>query len=274
MASVLPTMPPFHHEFYAIALRNKGNGNVRAGLHSQLPEGPVIFFNSPFQILSWDIAPDWNGYYIMFSSDFITASTYLQDILEHFAFLKIEKNIPFAISESEAKEITHIFESINQEYCSNHKDKFMLIESYVLLLLNSVKRHFHRQVSEVEANKEIRKTDIRILARFQALIETSFQPDDNSHYNDKVHATTYYAQKIAIHPNHLNAVVKSITGLTAKQHIQRHVIRRAKARLLQTNLSAKEIAYDLHFNTPNQFSNLFKRFTGKTPLAFRKSANL
>ena len=274
MSTVVSSMPPFRHEFYAIALKIEGSGIARTGHHQDFPEGSTVFFNSPFQLISWDIAPNWEGFYIMFSQDFIAKSVYLQDILKHFPFLKIEKSIPFTIDQQDILEIVSIYTSILKEYNSNNADKFLIIESFVLLLLNFVKRYFNKTMDLNVAKQEIRKTDLKLLARFQTLIETHFYPDSNIAIDSKVHLTSFYAEKLHIHPNHLNAVVKQITGQTAKQHVQKHVLNLAKSRLLQTDNSIKEIAYSLHFDSPNNFTNFFKKQEKVSPNTYRKEAIL
>lgn len=274
MPTVVNTMLPFRHEFYAIALKIEGGGKVISGHHSNFPEGSTIFFNSPFQILSWDIVPNWEGFYIMFSQDFIAKSKFLQDILKHFSFLKIEKDMPFKVGEEDAVTILSIYESIQLEYNSNNPDKFQLIESYVLLLLQFIKRYFYKCVTATDATAEIRKTDLKILSRFQVLIETGFYHNTELENHSLLHSTSYYAQELGIHPNHLNAVVKQITGQTAKQHIQNHILSLAKSRLIQTQDSVKEIAYSLYFDSPNNFNSFFKKMTSKTPNTYRKEAIL
>ena len=71
MNSVREQMPAFRHEFYAIAIKAAGDGKVISGQFTDFPEGSTVFFNTPFQVLSWDIVPNWQGYYLMFSQDFI-----------------------------------------------------------------------------------------------------------------------------------------------------------------------------------------------------------
>ena len=274
MPTIVESMPAFRHEFYAIALKIEGNGKAISGHHTDFPEGSTIFFNSPFQILSWNIKPNWEGYYIMFSQDFIAKSNYLQDILNHFSFLKIEKTIPFEISKIDIAEIDAIYKSILKEYDSDNADKFQIIESFVLLLLNFVKRYFKKSISEIDAREEIRKTDLKLLSRFQSLIETHFCPNFNPRSDINIHSTSFYAEKLNIHPNHLNAVIKQITGLTAKQHIQKHVVNLAKSKLVHTEESVKEIAYSLHFDSPNNFTSFFKKYVSKTPNAYRKETAL
>ena len=261
MPTIVATMPPFRHEFYAIALKIEGTGVAITGHHKGLANKSSIFFNSPFQILSWDIKPDWEGYYIIFSQDFIAKSNYLKDILKHFSFLKIEKTTPFEVEQADVDKLLVVYQAIQTEYLSDKVDKFLLIESYVLLLLNIVKRYFHKNVTQSEAQQQIRKTDLKLVSRFQTTIETNFYPNAKVDNSAALHTTRFYAEKLNVHPNHLNAVVKQLTGLTAKQHIQKHLVHLAKSRLLQTEESIKEIAYALHFDSPNNFTSFFKKHT-------------
>ena len=162
----------------------------------------------------------------------------------------------------------NIYQQIYQENQQWQKDSARVIEAHVLVLLNYVKRFFNQQVSKEEANEAIRKADITLLSRFQSLIETSFHEKELA--TKKTHSPGFYADLLAVHPNHLNATVKQITGYTAKMHINNHIVRLAKSRLLQTDDSIKEIAYMLHFSAPNNFNSFFKKLTGQTPNTFRK----
>lgn len=274
MKTVVHQMPPFRHEFYAIAIKADGDGKAITGHHTNFPEGATIFFNSPFQIISWDILPNWTGYYIIFSQDFVAKSRYFKDILEEFPFLKFDKSIPFKIDDNDLQSVLSIYDNIHREYQSEAKDKFKIIESYVILLLNLVKRYFTKQIDKQQADEELRTADLKLLTRYQTLIQTSFYPNATLETFSNLHSTSYYAQKLNVHPNHLNAVVKGITGKTALHQIHHHILQLAKSNLAQTQKSIKEIAYSLHFDSPNNFSAFFKKQTSFTPGKYRKEAIL
>ena len=269
MSTVVAKMKPFKHEFYAIAIKVEGSGKAITGHHTDFPEGATVFFNTPFQIISWDILPDWEGYYLMFSKEFITQSKHLRKLLTEFPFLKIDKSIPFEVQPEEVSKLLLIYESIYEEQQNLKKDSSAIIESQILVLLNYVNRYFNSQVNKDEAIEQFRKADVNLLSRFQALIETSFY--GNALSNKKIHSPSFYAEQLAVHPNHLNATVKQITGHTAKNHIQNHILRLSISLLLQTEMSIKEIAYTLHFDAPNNFNSFFKKLTGQTPNSYRKS---
>ena len=264
-------MLPFRHEFYSIAIKADGGGKAITGHNKDFPEGVTIFFNSPFQILSWDIVPNWSGYYIMISQDFLASSHHFDNLLDDYPFLKIDESIPFEIHKENLQEILNIYARIKQEYVGDNEDKFNFIQVYILQLLNQVKRLFNENVDSETAFDQIRSADLKLLSRFQKLIKTSFYPDAELETFANLHSPTYYAAILSIHPNHLNAVVKTITGKTALNHIHNHILKLAKAELAQTDFAVKEIAYNLHFDSPNNFSAFFKKNTGLTPLSYRKS---
>ncbi len=267
-------MPPFRHEFYAIAIKAGGDGKAISGEFSDFPDGSTVFFNTPFQVLSWEIKPNWKGYYIIFSQDFLAQSHILSDMLRLFPFLKIDKSIPLTIPKSELPDILTIYEKIWQEYKGDEGDKFHLIEAQVFLLLTQVRRLFEKQIDEKIAEISLKAADLKLLSRYQTLIQTSFYPNANLETFSNLHSTSFYAQKLNVHPNHLNAVVKSVSGITALNHIHNHILSLAKSYLAQTDWSVKEIAYALHFESPNNFSSFFKRNTQMTPMAYREEVNL
>jgi len=115
MKTVVAKMEPFKHEFFAIAIKVEGSGKAITGHHTNFPEGATVFFNTPFQLVSWDILPDWKGYYIMFSKEFIASSKYLQKLLTDFPFLKIDQSLPFAVQPEEVSKLLSVFEVIYEE---------------------------------------------------------------------------------------------------------------------------------------------------------------
>ncbi len=63
---------------------------------------------------------------------------------------------------------------------------------------------------------------------------------------------------------------KKYTGLSPKSYIEGLRINHAKALLKDTDLSSKEIAYQVGYNTPYYFCLTFKKKTGMTPSEYRK----
>jgi AraC-like DNA-binding protein len=74
---------------------------------------------------------------------------------------------------------------------------------------------------------------------------------------------------LAVHVNHLNKVLKEITGNTTTQVIANRIVQEAKILLKQTNWNIAEISYTLGFDDIAHFSNFFKKQTSVAPVAFR-----
>ncbi|MDL2223342.1 helix-turn-helix domain-containing protein [Bacteroidales bacterium OttesenSCG-928-M11] len=81
----------------------------------------------------------------------------------------------------------------------------------------------------------------------------------------KEHSITYYAEQLRISPNHLNKVVKTVTGKTAIQLLNEIRLELAREYLTNSELSISEVAYQLGFEDPSYFSRYFKKGTGISP---------
>lgn len=270
METVNHKMPPFKHEFYAIALKLDGTGYAKTGNYSTENLKATVFFNSPYQIIHWDIAPDWNGYYIIFSEDFYRSPKNSNRITERFTYLLSDQTLPLTISSQETIVLEKLFQDILFEFKTEQKQSKEIIQSYVEILLLKVDRLFEAQSKGLSINREERNNDIKTVSRFKAILELAFQP--NKDYNElHPHQVQFYAEKLNLHPNHFNSVVKRITEKSASEHIYEHLLSLAKSRLLNSTASVKEIAFDLYYSYPNHFGNFFKTHTGMTPSQFRKA---
>jgi AraC family transcriptional regulator, transcriptional activator of pobA len=270
MKTVNQRQEQFRHEFYAIALKRGGGGSVQTGFqHTDMDKDAFVFFNSPFQLLSWDIAPNWEGVYIMFTEEFISANPAAMNLLQEFPYLRLDKAIPMPLGVNEIQQLGSLLEQVFEEYHSIRPDKFSVVHALVYLILVLVKRIFNNHsiaTGNIEQDNET--ANVRLLSRFQTLIAAAFFPSEKSAASP--HAVASYADQLFVHPNYLNAIVKRLTGRTAKQMVVDHVLRLAQHRLAHTTQSVKEIAFELFFEEATHFSSFFKRVGGQTPLEYRR----
>ena len=69
--------------------------------------------------------------------------------------------------------------------------------------------------------------------------------------------------------NYFGDLVKKQTGKSAIDYIHQAVIGKVKDRLLETNKTVSEIAYEVGFQYPHHLSRLFKKVAGCTPNEYR-----
>ena len=82
-------------------------------------------------------------------------------------------------------------------------------------------------------------------------------------------AVGFYADKLFITPKYLSKIVKSVSGLSAPDWINKMIIMQAKSLLKYSDLTITEIVWKLRFSNPSVFYKYFKRQTGFTPTEYR-----
>jgi AraC family transcriptional regulator len=80
------------------------------------------------------------------------------------------------------------------------------------------------------------------------------------------------ARAAGVHPTHLIRVFRQFQHCTPGEYVRRRRIEFACRRLLGCDASLAEIALDAGFCDQSHFTHAFKRQTGLTPSAFRKTA--
>jgi AraC-like DNA-binding protein len=85
------------------------------------------------------------------------------------------------------------------------------------------------------------------------------------------------AQKLHIHSNHLSRIINERFEMGYNDYINKYRIEEAKERLSDPAEAKKgitEIMYETGFYSKSVFNTAFKKYTGMTPSAFRRSQRL
>lgn len=82
------------------------------------------------------------------------------------------------------------------------------------------------------------------------------------------------ARRFHYHPDHINRIVYSYTGMTLKQYIIDLRIRAAIDLLLHTDADISEIAFNVGYENVYYFSRIFKKKTGYAPSYFKQYVKL
>lgn len=94
---------------------------------------------------------------------------------------------------------------------------------------------------------------------------------DLLHAPDRVGSLGDLAQAVGVHPVTLARGFRKAYGCTLGGYLRRLRLARAAQRLAETEDSLAEIALEAGFADQSHFSNLFRRETGVSPSAFRRS---
>lgn len=104
-------------------------------------------------------------------------------------------------------------------------------------------------------------TDTLVL-RFESLVRQRFR--ERLKLED-------YARALAVSASHLSRCCKEMTGAPASRFIESVVFREACTHLAYSRLPVAQIGYDLGFQDAAYFSRAFRKHTGMSPGAYRKS---
>ncbi|MBQ2073918.1 MAG: AraC family transcriptional regulator, partial [Bacteroidaceae bacterium] len=80
-----------------------------------------------------------------------------------------------------------------------------------------------------------------------------------------------YAKRLHITPKYFSTVCKQVSGCTAGEIVNEHVLRKAKMLLRQPSLSIKQIASRMGFRNASHFGTWVRRNTGMSPQALRNA---
>lgn len=214
----------------------------------------------PYNYLPQDMHQ--SGFFCVFTSDFLSKDK--SGIhLDKLPIFQIGGYPIFQLSEEEARTIESIFLKIHQEINSDYVYKYDLIRNYVAELI-----HFGQKLQPFTALYSKHNSAARVSSLFVELLERQF-PIESPRQRLELKSAKDYAFRLSIHVNHLNKILKAISGKTTTELISERLIHEAKILLMETDWTISEIAYSLGFEELAHFSNFFKKQTKITPVVFR-----
>lgn len=160
-------------------------------------------------------------------------------------------------NENEVKQIQNVLSLLKKEFFSDSASYIMLKTLLKVLLLHLI-RYQNNGFLEQDLNQK------RVF-QFLELMEINFLTETN---------TDFYANKIGISMKRLNQILKEKLNLTAKQIIGQRQITEAKRRLVKSEITTKELAFVLGFDSISSFSRFFKKNVGVSPSAYRMQDKL
>jgi len=255
-------MPYSRREYYKISWIR---GNSRAEYADKVIDiqGSALLFATPKIPYHW-LPEDSNqtGMFCIFTTDFLfSGKAGIQ--LDELPIFQPGQLPVFQIGAEEMKEIEYIFRKMQKELGSDYQYKYDLLRNLVMELI-----HYGQKLQPMSALSATQNASERISSLFIELLERQF-PLNSPHQRLSLRTAKDYADRLAVHVNHLNKVLKQVTGSTTTDIISKRVIQEAKILLKQTHWNITEIAYTLGFDDLAHFSNYFKKQTSFTPIAFR-----
>lgn len=256
-----PAMPYDRRAYYKISLINGRNRAEYADKVIEIKKHALLFAtpNIPYHWLPQE--PDQLGHFCVFTDEFLLPSNY--GTLDELPIFRAGGYPVFQLTEEEASELESIFQKMHKELSSNYAFKYDLLRNYVMEII-----HFGQKLQPATALYPAHSASARVSSLFAELLERQF-PIESTNQKLKLRTAKDYAERLSVHVNHLNKVVKENTGKTTTHLISSRIVKEAKILLKQTDWNISEIAYTLGFEELAHFSNFFRKQTTLSPLSFR-----
>lgn len=224
----------------------------------------TLHCTAPEQVISFDRKKEANsseGWGLYFHPELIR-HTPLGNKIHEYAFFAYAENEALHLSEQEKQTVLSILKQMEAEYNTNidHYSQELII-SNIELLLNYCKRYYGRQfITRTSQNKDV-------IARFEQFLIDYF--NSGKLVSAGIPSVRHCAETMNLSPNYFSDLLKSETGKNTQEHIHYYLIEKAKTILAGSTKSINEIAYELGFEYPQNFSKLFKQKVGISPTEFR-----
>jgi len=259
----------FSTDFYTISLKHKIQSEIKYGQQYYDFDKGTMTFTAPKQVQSVTLDSTnpldeaiGTGYVLIFHPDFLGAHP-LQATIKNYGFFSYASYEALHLSQQEEDDVREIFQKIEKEYQHIDKHTQDIILSHMDLLLNYCNRFYERQfITRKKVNNDL-------LIKMEAILEAYFTEEKTRQYG--VPTVEYIAKELNLSASYLSDMLRLHTAQNAQRHIQDKIIDKAKEKLLTSELSVSEIAYELGFEQPQSLNRLFKKRMEISPLKYRQS---
>lgn len=207
-----------------------------------------FIFEKPEQLVAWQ-----------FNREFYCISDHDAEVgCVGFLFYGIHHPMFIELTPNEKEVIFHLEQLFSEEWQSKDHFQGEMLRTLLKQLIIRTTRIAKQQCDSYQLFPE-EKMDI--IRKFSLFLEGYYKTE---------HGVSFYAAQLNKSPKTLSNIFALLKQPAPSKLIQNRIILEAKRYLHYTEKSAKEIAYELGFESPAHFSKFFKMYAGSSISDFRK----
>ncbi|MEM9917324.1 MAG: AraC family transcriptional regulator [Bacteroidota bacterium] len=258
------TERPHKHNFFEIVYVNQGSGYQCINEHEFAYKPGNIFLLPPLDCHSFKIEETSRFYFIRFTDHYFLNNNKLMDSKEWFdrmAYILANYNkVPGDIisTERERAFIIQTIKSIYQECLTGDAYSDSIITGAMSSILNILARSIEKQYV-ARANE--------VDSRFGEILRFI---NTNISNPDLLRIQTL-SKKFRIASTYFSEYFKKHAGISLVDYITKSKLKLVETKVLHTDLSLKEIAFQLGFTDSSHLSKSFKKVYGMTVKEFKNS---
>lgn len=236
------------HNYYEMLLFARGNGGTHIiDFDNHAIKNQSLYTIGPGQIHLLKNKPGSQGIYIQFTKEFLQ----LNFSPLHGKWMHLIERYPEIIFDDiKFTELFSLFEAMQATFDSHSELAFYKVVNYVGLLLAEV-AEFIRAAPQYQANQPN-----SIASRFVWLVQQNIR---------QKRSVQEYADLINISATRLTRQIRQSLDKSPKEMIQEYLFLEIKRLLTVGELSHKEIAFALNFDSQNSYNRFIGKYTACTP---------
>ena len=169
------------------------------------------------------------------------------------------QDIPIiALDKSEAKKIESLYQVFLDEFETRDNIQGEMLRMLLKRLIIKCTRIAKKQL----IRKELNNSKVEIIRQFNVLVDMHFKTSKQ---------VSNYAEMLNKSPKTLSNYFLLYNKKSPLQIIHERIVLEARRLLVYTDMSSKEIAYELGFEDVTLFNKIFKKVMSFTPSDFKKS---
>jgi AraC family transcriptional activator of pobA len=246
---------PHRHDHYCCFFVESGSIDFHIDFQPVKVSKSCLLISYPGQIHQFISHKACRGWALAFDAKLVdeNARMVIEESLVKVALLRLDSG--------ENEWFKKLFELIHAAVPATEKSRFRaqlarsLLNSFIYRASEYYERQKQTHVGEYSSR------NIEITRKFRQLLQKNFK---------SMKKPADYAKHMNFSVSYLNDTVKAVTGFPLTYFIQQEVVSEAQRLLYYSEMSIKEIAYELGYEDDKYFIRLFGKSTGSSPAGFRK----
>lgn len=238
-----------------IILINSGSGEVKIDGQNFEISPKDTFLIAKGQIIHFDEEAKFTGFELSFGDCFWEKTPSSANNCKAVLFNNVSENQLLNINQEDFEELSLVFKSLLFEFTKEeYSNKLDAMAAYLKIIMIKIANVNHSLAKGFDSHEN------KIYRQFLELI--------SKHYKSSREVADY-AKLLGISARKLADLSKQCSGRGAKELINGQIIAEAKRSLQFSSKPIKEIAFQLNFATPDQFSHFFKKKAQISPQDYR-----
>lgn len=241
--------------YHRIFLILEGKGSIQIDDHTYPIAGHELFLLSKGQLFAFLPGSVVNGYELSFGDCFWERSPASANNCKSVLFNNAAANQHLPLPGGENKELVTLFAILYAEYIgATYINKLDALAAYLKVIMIKIANLNAALVRAYDSHEK------QLYRQFMGSVSEKYK---------STHEVAAFAKELGISTRKLGEVCRRCSRMGPKEIINGQLIAEARRYLQFSSRPVKDIAYELNFSSPDQFSHFFKKHAGSSPNDYR-----